>query len=95
MDLQTVKINSHNFHYLLFHQFPYKCRHLWFNLPWAVEGGANTLRALFTFEKYETINYDVCRMRRYRWNKLQWEENDMKRTKMPTGDYSIFKVLTE
>ena len=51
------------------------------------KGGANNLRALFSFEKYQTINYDVCRMRRYRPNIFQWNKNDTKSTKTTTRDY--------
>ena len=54
----------------LFHWsiFPYKHRTYGLTCLALQEGGANTLRALFTFEKYETINYDVSWMRRYRRN---------------------------
>ena len=33
--------------------------------------------------------YGICRMRRYRWNILQWEENYIKCMKRPTGDYYL------
>ena len=46
------------------------------------KGGANMLRALSLCEKYGTTNYDVSGMRRYSWNILQWNKNDIKSTKM-------------
>ena len=49
--------------------------------------GAYTLRVLFALKPMQTINYDVCRMRRYRRNIFQWEENDIESMKMATGDY--------
>ena len=30
---------------------------------------------------------DVCQMRRYSQNMLQWKENDIECVKRPTGDY--------
>ena len=46
------------------------------------------LRALLTFEKYETTNYHVSGMRRYTRNVLQWNKNDIKSTRMTNRDYS-------
>ena len=43
------------------------------------------------FEKYETINYDVCRMRRYSRNIFQLNKNDMKSMKTSIGDYFILE----
>ena len=37
----------------------------------------------------ETNNYDVCRMRRYTQNILQWNKNDIKGMRMTTGDYFL------
>ena len=34
-----------------------------------------------------TINYDVCRIRRYRRNILQWDKNNIECMKRLTGDY--------
>ena len=45
------------------------------------------LRALLTFEKYETTNYDISGMRRYCRNILQWNKSNLKSTKMTNGDY--------
>ena len=53
------------------------------------KGGANTLRALLTLEKYEKTNHDICVMRRYGQNIFQWNKNDIKSTRMTTGDYYI------
>ena len=47
-----------------------------------MKGGANTMRALITLEKYETTNYDVGRMSRYSQNKLQWNKSKTKGMKM-------------
>ena len=47
-----------------------------------VKGGANTMRALITFEKYETTNYDVGKIRRYGQNILQWNKIKTKSIKM-------------
>ena len=51
------------------------------------KGGANTLRVPLILKKYKTMNYDACRMRRYSWNILQWNKNDMKSMKMTTRVY--------
>ena len=42
------------------------------------------MRTLLIFEKYETTNFDVCGMRRYNWNILQWNKNDIKSMRMTT-----------
>ena len=44
---------------------------------------------------YFAINYDICRMRRFRRNihLLQWEENDIECLKIPTGDY--YKIYND
>ena len=42
--------------------------------PCCGKSGANTLRALLTFEKYETTNYEVFGMRRYSQNIFQWNK---------------------
>ena len=49
------------------------------------------LQALLLFENYETTNYDVSGMRRYRRIIFQWKKNDMKSTKMTNGDYYKFQ----
>ena len=49
------------------------------------------LWALLTFEKYEPTNYDVCGMKRYSQNILQWNKNDMISTKATTGEFSLFE----
>ena len=58
-----------------------------------MKGEANTMRALLTSEKYETINYDVCCMRRYSRNILQWTKTMQKAWKCPTGDYDLKKSV--
>ena len=40
-----------------------------------------------SLNRTQTTNYDICKMRRYRRNILQWEENSIECIKMPTGDY--------
>ena len=45
------------------------------------------MRALFILKPIETTNYDVCTMRRYRRNILQWKENNKECLKRPNGDY--------
>ena len=47
-----------------------------------VKGGANTMQALETLEKYKRTNYDLCRMGRYTWNIFQWNKNKTKSKKM-------------
>ena len=42
------------------------------------KGGANTLWALLTFEKYKTTNFDVYEIRSYSRNIFQWNKNDIK-----------------
>ena len=49
--------------------------------------------ALFILKQPETINYDVCRMRRYRQNILQWEENDTECMKRPAGNYWVANLF--
>ena len=51
------------------------------------KGGGNKTWAPFFSKPTETTNYDVCIMRRYRRNILQWEENDIECMKIPSGDY--------
>ena len=53
-----------------------------------VLGGGNMMWALFISKPTETTNYDVCAMRGYRLNILQWEEKSKECMKIPTGDYS-------
>ena len=60
---------------------PANCRRLWFYLP---EEEAIWCGHFLS----ETINYDVCTMRRYIRNILQWEEKSKECMKIPTGDYS-------
>ena len=45
------------------------------------------------FKTTKTINYDACRMRRYRGNILQWEENNTDCMKRPTRDYLTMVFL--
>ena len=47
------------------------------------------MRALSIIKQTETINYDVCRMKWYRRNLLQWEENNLQCMKRPAGDYLL------
>ena len=59
------------------------------------KGGVNILRALFVSKKYKTINYFVCRRRRYNRNILHWNKNDMKSMKWTTGDYYDSRLSSE
>ena len=51
------------------------------------------LQALFILKPTETINYEVCRMRRYRQNILQWEEKTKECIKRPTVEYFFCKFF--
>ena len=53
------------------------------------------LQALFIFETIDTTNYDIFKVRRYRRNILQWEEQSKECMKRPTVDYQRNNLLCQ